>query len=123
MKRILIAMVLLFLVACGQGVHENINETMAEDATNLMDIMSEVVKEERDLTEREKKAMEDFILLYGGKYDLKELTEEEERLYLVVFNIIDMKDSLLYVKSNKEDFNNQKQMVMNVINNGTIYDK
>ncbi|MCG1029298.1 lipoprotein [Virgibacillus halodenitrificans] len=123
MKKVLFVLVsLLVLTACGDKVNENINEDMATDTTQIIDISDNVIKEERSLEDNETAIMDDYQLLYGAKYKKGDLTEEEERLYLLVRNMLDMKEQLLYKETGQENYKHQKNLIESVIKTGTIYD-
>lgn len=112
---------ILILTGCGNSVNENISEEMATDTEQILVIFDDNIKEERSLNEREQKIFDSYSTKYGAYYKTEgELTEEEERLYILTNNLIDMYDNLTTLSSDKEDYENQKSIIKKVIKEGEI---
>ena len=117
MKRTLL--VLLLLTAC--GIHENIDEKMAEDTKQVMDIVDKAYKEDRDFTDREQAKLDDYQLLYGAKEKDGQLTEEESLLLLLVSgDLIDRYDTYSLMDSNKEFYKITIDRINSVIKTGEV---
>jgi|SRR5690625_3373316 len=120
MKRILV-IALLILTACGNSIHENIDEKMAEDTKQVMDIVDKAYKEDREFTEREQVKLDDYQLLYGAKDKIGDLTEEESLLLLLVSgDLIDRYDTYSLLDSNKEFYDITVGRIDNVIKTGNV---
>jgi len=120
MKRVLV-IALLILTACGNSIHENIDEKMAEDTKQVMDIVDKAYKEDRDFTDREQAKLDDYQLLYGAKDKVGDLTEEESLLLLLVSNdLIDRYDAYSLMDSNKEFYKITVDRINSVIKTGEV---
>ena len=129
MKKLAAIILILFLAACGgEKVHENISEDMVNDTNQILDIMDEAVESGNDLSDRDWDTFDSYYAKYNGKLENPDatvggLTEEEERLFILVSNIIEHPEFYYTLESDKEDYANQKRTIQNVIETGEIYDK
>ena len=128
MKKLAAIILILFLAACGSTVHENISEEIVNDTNQILDIMDEAVESGDDLSDRDWETFDSYYAKYNGKLDNPDatvggLTEEEERLFILVSNIIEHPEFFYTLESDKEDYENQKSTIQNVIETGEIYDK
>ncbi|HEY4554367.1 MAG TPA: hypothetical protein VIG80_14340 [Bacillaceae bacterium] len=127
MKRFAGLMLVIFIVltGCGNKVHKNIGQEMADDTEQIISIFEKNIKDNSDLSERDKKVFEEYKIKYGAmskepdSSSLK-LTEEENRLYILTRNMIDMYDFYTTLKSDHEKFDNMKESIRTVIKTGEI---
>jgi len=120
MKRLLLV-IIFFLVACGNKIHENIDERMVEDTKQVMEIVDKAYKEDREFTDREQAKLDDYQLLYGAKEKDGQLTEEESLLLLLVSgDLIDRYDTYSLLNSNKEFYDITINRINNVIKTGEV---
>lgn len=116
---VLFVIALLFLAGCNK-VHENINQSMADDTEQVLTIIETNMKEDRDLTERETATMDDYLLLYGAKEKSDKLTEEENRLFILTRNLIEMYERSSALSSDKDSYNDAIKRIRTVIKTGSI---
>lgn len=114
------------LTGCGNSIHENIDEKMAADTRQIINIFDTAIKEGRSFTDDESFVVDDYVLLYNAKLNNPDLvvgglTEEERRLLILTTKMIDMAETLILIESNHESYDSQKDSINNVINTGNIY--
>lgn len=105
-------MTVLLLSACGEKteVHENINQELAEDTIEILDIVEDAIKVEREFTEEEKTVLDKYFAHYSNDF-----TDEERRVYILTENLIEyVAESTL----EQEDFEIDKEGILKVIETG-----
>lgn len=127
MKKVLILLMFLILSGCGNSVHENIREKMAEDTEQVIDLFETAIEEDRDFIDRDVTMLSSYQEKYQSIKDNPEaavsdggLTEEENRLFILTTNMIDMRDSLTLLSSDVESFESTRDMIRDVIKTGEI---
>ena len=117
---VVLVMISIPVVGFGQNVHENISEEIAADTKQILSIFDETIDDQRALTEREQKSFEQYSLKYSVKSDAAELSEEEDRLYILTYKMIEMYDYYTALTSDQSDYEKMKQMIERVIETGEI---
>lgn len=119
-RKIIIFTVLFLLVACGK-VHENIDDGMVKDTNDIIDIIENTIKKDRDFTDREENKLNSYIVKYGAFKNDGRLTEEEGRLFNLAEQLIDNYDYYAYLDSDDEYFEDSVRYINNVIETGSMF--
>lgn len=125
MKKVILLSFIL-LVGCGDKLHENISESMAEDTKQILEIMDDVIKEDRELTEKEQNIFKSYHEFYQSKMlepesSVLKLTEEEKRLFLLTNDIAENPELFYTLESDKERYESWKERILNVMETGNIF--
>lgn len=113
MKRLLFVLIaVLLLSACGEKteIHENINQELAEDIIEILGIVEETTKAEREFTEEEKTVIDKYSTHYSTDF-----TDEERRVYMLTENLI---ESVGESTLEQVDFENLKEGILKVMETG-----
>lgn len=124
-KLFMLLMAALLLAACGDKVHENIRQELAADTEQVISIFDKTIEEDRELTEREEKIFQEYQVKYGAiknNPDLTsdKLTDEENRLFILTSDMIDMYDYYTTLKSDHEKYERTRDRLRKVIETGKI---
>lgn len=123
MKKLLLFVILAFaLMGCGDKVHDEIREDMADDTKQILTIMDQVIADNSDLSEKDEEVFDQYYIKYSAMKKASELTEEEDRLFILVEHIIENPQFYTTLESDKESYENTKKDINNVIKTGQIYD-
>lgn len=125
----MISFALLLLSACGQQVHENINEGLVEDTEQIISIFDDNIKEEKALTKKQEKTFQQYIVKYEVMkenpevYSKESFTDEENRLFVMTQKMIEEYDFYTSsLSSDDENYENERRRLYNVIETGQIHD-
>lgn len=127
MKKIIVLLFLLLtLTSCG-GVHENISKEMAKDTEQIISIFEAVIEEEREFTEREEATLQSYQVNYETIQENPDmydggLTEEENRLMILTVKMIEFKNQMTLLASDKKSFESNRDTIRRVIKTGEIYE-
>ncbi len=107
-------MAVLLLSACGAKtkVHENINQELAEDTIEVLEIIVDANKNDREFTEEERTKLDQYSAHYSTEF-----TDEERRIYVLTDDLIE------YVKEltlEPEDFKSEKERILKVMETGNF---
>lgn len=121
MKKLLyLIFISILLVGCGQKVHENIEQGMADDTEQVISIFDKTIKEDRTLTEKEEKVFEEYKVKYSAYEKTDKLSEEENRLFILTRDMIDMYNYHTTLSSDNEGYEKIKKLIRSVIKTGKI---
>ncbi|WP_200411362.1 hypothetical protein [Virgibacillus salexigens] len=124
MKNVLLLVILsVVLVGCGDKIHENIGEDIADDTNQILNIMDGVIEEKNEISEQEKEIFDHYYIKYSAFQKNSELSEEEERLFILVKHIVENPEFYTTLESDKENYEDRKRQINNVIKTGQIYDE
>lgn len=127
-KYILLLIAAMFLVACGNvKVHENVDEEVAEDATQLMDVVTKNVKKDilyEEADSKDKNVVDSYYDKYIGKFSTKkDLYDGVNEDILIISNAtaVSYKDGIT-LETEKEDLKESKNTLKRFIETGVGYD-
>lgn len=122
MNKILLFVVIMFtLTACGQKVHENISEEVAADTEQIISITDKLSEENRDLSERERKVFDQYLMKYEiARNELDSLNEEEYRVSRLTEHLIEGYEMYTTLAGDKEDYEASKERIYRVMETGSI---
>ncbi len=99
---------------------------MADDTKQILEIMDDVIYEDRALTEEELNIFDSYHTFYQSKMlepdsSAIKLTEEETRLFLLASDIVEDPDLFSTLESDKARYESWKERIINVIETGNTF--
>ncbi len=115
---------IILLSACGQKVHENISEQFYEDTKYVMDTLDNAWDENRELKSDEQKGIDSYVFKYEDREIAvgEDMTEEEERLFGMVTNMIGVFEVSSGLPGDKDTYNSFRGWAYEIIEKGHFID-
>jgi hypothetical protein len=120
MKRILVLGVLLFLVACSNNleVHENVDESLARDTMQVIEIMEKLAKYGEQPNKEQQKTFDSYLDKYKKYGEIQFLNDINGQIYNAMESNLYFLDRDLSLDSASQDVEDLREVVTHYIKYG-----